>query len=288
MKFSGRIKDIVSDFEYLERTISDIEAEKYYTSWMDKYRRFYKNCTEEEGISMAIRSQKARRNIISSAKLFEEAKVARREGCVSATFFLVYYSFFHAMWAVLLLNPEENDSVHEVTHSKLRNRFCDLYTRGNFFDEPMLDFINDLKNMRECFSYHVPFNIIGDFKDFDLMEDMLLKCYQLAHLHNSMLGVCSHKIAVTVDNYKYFEECYNMFNYRETESGKKELDPSEKNQFYEILNYGMFIVNFEIEMGHDWDEMGYSTLMDGKFDKKPVYEIQASAMALVYKAITYV
>ena len=134
MKFSGRIKDVNSDFEFLEQSISDDEAQQYYVDWMAKYRKYFRDGSEIKTIIMANRSIRARREIITSAILFEESKVARDNGCISATYFLTYYSLFHAMWSVLFLNSDLNNSISEITHQKLKNLFCDYYTRNNFFD----------------------------------------------------------------------------------------------------------------------------------------------------------
>ena len=43
MKFSGRIKDVNSDFEFLEQSISDDEAQQYYVDWMAKYRKYFRD-----------------------------------------------------------------------------------------------------------------------------------------------------------------------------------------------------------------------------------------------------
>ena len=45
----------------------------------------------------------------------------------------------------------------------------------------------NMKDMREFFSYNVPFNMIGDSIDFDLVELTVLKCFQLANLHKTIM-----------------------------------------------------------------------------------------------------
>lgn len=64
----------------------------------------------------------------------------------------------------------------------------------------MKDYITKHKDMREFFSYNVPFNMIGDAIDFDLIEQIVLKCFQLTNLHNSMLAKCSGFLNVTEEN----------------------------------------------------------------------------------------
>lgn len=287
MKFSGRIKDVNSDFEFLEQPISDDEAQQYYVDWMAKYRKYFRDGSEIKTIIMANRSIRARREIITSAILFEESKVARDNGCISATYFLTYYSLFHAMWSVLFLNSDLNNSISEITHQKLKNLFCDYYTRNNFFDVDMKDYITKHKDMREFFSYNVPFNMIGDAIDFDLIEQIVLKCFQLTNLHNSMLAKCSGFLNVTEENIPWIKTYFAVFNGRTRENGKMLEDPSEEHQLIEMLKYGIKIENYEIELSNDWDEMGYAYYLDGKFDEVAVDRVKSNALNLVYKAIRY-
>ena len=56
----------------------------------------------------------------------------------------------------------------------------------------------------------------------------------------------------------------------------------------EMLKYGFRITDYEIEFGHDWDEMGYTYCLGDKFDEEAVEKIQGKTLSLVYKAIAYV
>lgn len=286
MKFRGRIKNRISEFEFLEQGLDEKEAEAYYVKWMRKYKEYFKTDCEVKTIVMANRSIRGRREIITSAILFEEAKAAHDSGCVSATYFLTYYSLFHAMWSVLFLNSDVDNNIHKVTHDKLKNLFCDYYTRDNFFDINMKDYILNLRDMREIFSYNVPFNMVGDPIDFQMLELILLKCFQLANLHNCMLVDCTGSIDITENNICQIKMYFEMFNERRNDRKKVE-DPAEHNQLMEMLKYGFRITDYEIEFGHDWDEMGYMDCLGDKFDEEAVEKIQEDALKLVYKAIAY-
>ena len=288
MKFRGRMKNTISEFEFLEQSLDEKEAEAYYVKWMRKYREYFKTDCEVKTIIMANRSIRARREIITSAILFEEAKATHASGCVSATYFLTYYSLFHAMWSVLFLNSDVDNNIHTVTHEKLKNLFCDYYTRNNFFDINMKEYILNLRDMREFFSYNVPFNMIGDPIDFQMLELILLKCFQLTNLHNGMLVECTGFINTTGNNIWQIETYFEMFNERRKNDGKKVEDPAEHNQLKEMFKYGVRITNYEVEFGHDWDEMGYTYCLGDKFDEEAVEKIQGKALSLVYKAIAYV
>jgi len=151
----------------------------------------------------------------------------------------------------------------------------------------MKDYITKHKDMREFFSYNVPFNMIGDAIDFDLIEQIVLKCFQLANLHNSMLAKCSGFLNVTEENIPWIKTYFAVFNGRTRENGKMLEDPSEEHQLIEMLKYGIKIENYEIELSNDWDEMGYAYYLDGKFDEVAVDRVKSNALNLVYKAIRY-
>ena len=226
MKFSGRIKNFSSNFELLELSLSEDEANKYYSDWIKKYKAYFKVDCEERTIIMANRSLRARREIISSAILLEEARISHDNGCISATYFLTYYSLFHAMWSVIFLNTDLKNSVSEISHQRLMNLFCDYYTRNNFFDMNMKTYILNMKDMREFFSYNVPFNMIGDSIDFDLVELTVLKCFQLANLHNAMLVECTNLVKISEENIYSISEYFELFNGRTKDNGEIVRDPS--------------------------------------------------------------
>lgn len=276
-----------SDFKYLEEGISEQEADKYYSHWMGKYKNYFKENTKIKTIDMGNRCLRAKREIITSASMFEEAKTAQKCGCISATYFLTYYSLFHAMWAVIFLNCDIDKSVAELTHSKLKKIFSDYYARGHFFNIDMPSFINECCNMREIFSYNVPYNMIDKAVDIDVLEQILLKCFQLAHLHSYMLAKRTTLVTITKDHFSTILETYKLYNARKDTNHIVILDPAEENQLHEIFKYGIRITPFDVELAHDWDEMGYSDSLKDKFDEDLVYNIKSKAISMVYKAITF-
>ena len=280
MGLSRKVNGAFWNCNYLDMNLDKEEAEKYYSQCMNKYKSFFKDDSENKTIMMANRSIRARREIISSARLFEEAKTSYNHGCISATYFSTYYSLFHAMWAVLFLDPLRGNDIVEITHSKLKNIFCDCYTRVGFFDVDMEEFILNLKDIREFYSYNIPYNMINSI-DFNMLETILLKCYQLANLHNNIISVCIKKIPVSEDNISRIYEYYELFNGRKDHDGNANSDPAEDGYLYEMLRYGVGIDFFDTELGHDWDEMGY-----GNSDER--HKINSKAMSLIYKAIPYV
>ena len=95
-------------------------------------------------------------------------------------------------------------------------------------------------------------------------------------------------INTTENNIWQIETYFEMFNERRKNDGKKVEDPAEHNQLREMFKYGVRITNYEVEFGHDWDEMGYTYCLGDKFDEEAVEKIQGKALSLVYKAIAYV
>jgi len=236
---------------------------------------------------MANRWIRSCREIISSAILFTEAKAAHSNGCVATTYFSTYYSLFHAMWAVVLLNSDLDD-IERISHEKLKNLFIDHYIRHGFLDTNVEKVILESRNMREFYSYNIPNNMAGALLDFCLIEDILLKCYQLANLHSWILTRETKVVRCTDKNKEFMTEQYFLYNGREDRDGRKIKDPSEDGCLREIHRKGLQITNYEDVLGHEWDEIGYSNWIEGTFDRSKVYNIRSAAFQLIYKAIPYI
>ena len=101
MKLSDHYRDCKKDFRYLDVELNEENSEKMFSVWSSRYSDFAKHASEKKKIEMISRSIRSRRELMTSAFMWIEAKHVRSTGCISAYFFLRYYSLFHAMWSVL-------------------------------------------------------------------------------------------------------------------------------------------------------------------------------------------
>lgn len=307
MKFTGRIKECTQNFSILENDISDEECDRYYQNWMQKYSSFFKEETEKKSLYMNCRVIRSRKEVVSAAQLLMEAKSNRESGCPTSYFFSCYYALFHAMLAVLYTNTEVGDDITEITHSKLLNVFCDYYAKNNLiFNSSLKEYVEKAKERREYYSYTIPYNVLfGDFDEEEL-ELLIKKMILLADLHVWMLSKKSLHIQLRDDNKEEVFKEFLKFNVRkkngdfsDTVKGYTgelgniirkygaEPDAADYDALIEIEKYGINCQLFEMELSHDWDEMGYSNLMEPLFEEKNVYSVKSKANSFLYELLSY-
>ncbi|WP_274941054.1 hypothetical protein [Chordicoccus furentiruminis] len=290
MKLSEHYKEYSRDFSYLDAELNADNAEKMFDIWSSRYSRFLKNASEENKMEMISRSIRSRRELMTSALLWAEAKHTRGTGCISAYYYLRYYSLFHAMWSVLFLNPELDRKIVEITHSKLKNVFCSYYAQYDYcvFDKDLAEFIESVKNYRETYSYNRPNNLMHMPESENKQERVLLTCYQLTNLFTSMLRSKLPFVDISMDNQKTMIKEFSYFNGHRLEDGSYEFDPFEENILIESIRDGMCVTELEWVLGHDWDELGYNSELNEFFDAAAVDRIKKEAISFIYKAIPFV
>ena len=290
MKLSEHFKKLPKDFSYLDAELTEDNSEKMFNFWSSKYSSFLKHASEENKIEMISRSIRSRRELMTSALLWAEAKNTRGTGCISAYYFLRYYSLFHAMLSVLFLNPEEDRKIVKITHSKLKNVFCSYYANYDYcvFDKDLADFFETVKDYRETYSYNRPNNLMHMPESENKQERVLLTCYQLTNLFTSMLRSKLPFVGISMDNREAMIKEFSYFNGHELKDGSYEYDPFEENILSEIIRRGMFVNELEWVLGHDWDELGYNSELNEFFDAAAVDRIKKEAISFIYKAIPFV
>lgn len=288
MALSDHFKDIFKRFDFIEAEMNEENAEKMFNVWSAKYASCLKAADERKKMEMISRSVRARREMMTSAYLWAEALTVKEQGCISAYYFLRYYSLFHAMWSVLFLNPEEDKKLVEITHSKLKKVFCNYYANYDYcaFNKDLVDFFESTQEYRETYSYNRPNNLIHIPDSEEKHEKALLICYQLTNLFTSMLKRRVSLITINSANREMLEEEFAFFNGHK-EDDKYVYDPFEENILYEMKKYGMSIIELEEVLGHDWDELGYNSTVRQAFDEDAVDKIKGKAISFIFRAVPF-
>ncbi len=289
MKLEEHFKGYNVNFEILEKDISKKTCENYYSQWAKKYTTFLSENTDEGNVIMACRCHRARKEIISSAQLWSESLVAREQGCLSAYFFLCYYSLFHAMLSVLYLNTDVDENIVNLTHSKLENLFCDYYAKGDdaIFEQNIREYIEQCRYYRETYSYNLPYNVMYSSFDADRLKTVILKCFQLSNMHAWLVNKKTKLIRPNVNNRDFIRVQFLLYNARKDVQGIYVCDDAEQNALSEALKYGVSCQPFELEIGHDWDEMGYNEYIESLFEEKAIDRVKGNALHFLYEAIEF-
>ncbi len=289
MKLSEHYKDRAKDFRYLDAELNEENSKLLFDTWSAKYSMYVNDADEENKIEMISRSIRSRRELETSALMWAEAKHVRSIGCISAYYFLRYYSLFHAMWSVLFLNPEVDRRIVKVTHKKLKNMFCNYYANHDYcvFGKDLAEFIESTKNYRETYSYNRPNNLLHVPETEDKQERILLTCYQLTNLFTTILRSKLPCVRISTKNRETMLKEFAYFNGHQNEDESYEFDPLEEDLLYEIKKVGMYVNELEVALGHDWDELGYNSVSKEVFEVDAVDKIKAEACSFIYKAIPY-
>ena len=114
--------------------------------------------TKDELGEWIIRYYKAIWEMYSSSSIFVESKLHLNNNCFISYYFCLYYSLFHAMNALIYLNPNTPiKTVFRVSHHKLKNVFKSEFCNSkSIFDNTTIELFENLKFKREYFSYNAP------------------------------------------------------------------------------------------------------------------------------------
>lgn len=179
-------------FSALDTKMPDIiEQRKYYDRWMCKYSYIFSSDDNFHGIEWDLRCRKTLREIFSSATFFMEAKKNLEMGCFSSYYFCLYYSLFHALYAVIFLDVNSSmEKLLVITHKSIINTFVGTFanSKGDILSKDVKEEFCELKYKREYYSYVTPFNNIFNYsEDIQQLEKILVQCYQLGSFHSLMV-----------------------------------------------------------------------------------------------------
>lgn len=125
MDFKSINKYAINNFESLATDDFPIEKqEEHCLRWLGDYSKISKTTDDKILIDWTIREWRAIKEIYAAAILFNEAKVSYDNRCMTACYFLLYYSLFHGMLSSLCYDINITlKQITEITHSNLGNTF---------------------------------------------------------------------------------------------------------------------------------------------------------------------
>lgn len=303
MSFESFNKGIYSNFSYLNKNIENCELQnKYYQKCMHAYSAISKRGDNNDIIEWSIRIRKSLKEIFTSALFYIESEKCEIDGCFASTYYLRYYSLFHAMLSNLFLDEKQNISdLMDINHTKVANCFVSNYCSNSFpiIDKEIKENFNILKFMREYYSYTMPMNEIfnhgrsgrWDEKIINLKEK-IIQCFQLANflvvcIENSFFKNFTTYLKIDENNKVIFNEIFKMVNGKKgPNSTQVILDDADRNECRESLKDGVSIDNYNLDLEHFCDEFrSYDSCKMNKKQKKVYDKLTSDAIRLVYEAL---
>lgn len=301
MGFERFNKGIYSNFSYINRNITNSELQqKYYEKRMQEYSVVSKRNNKVDILEWAIRIRKSLKEIFTSALFYCESEKSKEYGCFASTYYLRYYSLFHAMLSNLFLDERQSiNELMEITHTKVVNCFRSNYCTNKFpiINNKIKEDFNMLKFMREYYSYTMPMNEIFNYGDgsystnINLKED-IIQCFQLANfsvvcIENSFSKNFHKSLTLDTGLIGLFHEMFIKVNGKKNSiNNELLLDDADNNEYHEILKYGISIYNYNLDLEHFCDEFrSYRCMNMGEQQEKLYDNLTSDAIRLVYEAI---
>lgn len=303
MSFERFNKGIYSNFSYLNKNIASCELQdKYYQKCMQQYSTITKKKDIKDIIEWSIRIRKSLKEIFTSALFYVESEKCKTDGCFASTYYLRYYSLFHAMLSNLFLDEKQKISeLMDINHTKVVNCFVSNYCSNSFpiIDNEIKENFNILKFMREYYSYTMPMNEIfsngsngkWDEKEINLREN-IIQCFQLANflvvcIENSFSKNFTTYLKIDENNKFIFDEIFKMVNGKKSpNSSQIVLDNADINECREILKDGISIDNYNLDLEHFCDEFrSYNCFKMNKKQEVLYSKLSSEAIKLVYAAL---
>lgn len=259
--------EYASNFFHLNKALGGEQAcADYFHRWRNRYLKVMKTWTALDTAIWCVRMRRSLKEAYTATYFALSAQHARRERLDETYYYLSYYAVFHGMWAVLLLHPEHRtEFVAQISHDKLGNIFSAEFCRGPtpIMSYDMRELVPALRFLREYYSYNMPMNHPdAEHLPFGVASTggIVKHCLQLANLHSHIVQNASQaaerfSTKVTPDLTTEFIGAYRLLSTRRLpKGGLLPLEPSDSNNFHELLERGCELYAHSIMQEHFDDE----------------------------------
>lgn len=209
-------------FEVIIDRIGREKLDKYCDRIYQQYCALFEQASYLKNVEWVIRHFNASKKMTLSALFYTQTQYLFEHHVKNITLYSMYYCFFNACCSNILLLPHlPLDKVQRISHVKAFKYIENYLVRKTIYQESVINLLNELKLMRELYSYHLP--LAGTFvKDKDnLRPYTLLKSIEnilpLVLQISNMLSYLSHyawdkKVGKALDEYeKYQSEVDQIF-----------------------------------------------------------------------------
>jgi hypothetical protein len=130
---------------------------KYTESIYQQYCQKYTDATYIISVEWRLRHYHASKKIILSALFYTQARYLVGHNAKNLSFYSMYYSLFSALSSNILILPSiDLLKAHRVSHSKVFDYIENYFVKHNIYNKTIIELLNELRLMREVYSYHLP------------------------------------------------------------------------------------------------------------------------------------
>lgn len=284
----------ISNFIHLNINLgSPAACRKYHDAGMKRYRRVTATWSDYDVAIWAVRLRQSLKLAFSATYFALSSRELRDQRSMAASSYLAYYAALHAMWAVVYLEPDQShERMPGISHARLADTFAAKFTGpGAILQVDARTLVNDLRFLREYYSYRMPLNAPID-ADGDIarahihLGGFVKQSIQLANLHSHLIRKAAERdgkqaASVPLADHRRFSDAFFLINGKE-HAGRKlfALDPADRKAEREFLRQGCDILPLSLAYDHMFDD--FMTYVDGS---QPDYKIIDETRVLVGNAL---
>lgn len=290
--FKDKIKNYHCDFSLLDNLASNRSEASNYFAWIrDTYKQYYTTADEETKSNFIIRYYKAKKLMYSSAQMLIEAKYAKKNECIVAYYYLMYYALFQAMQAnVVTCITYDDEKVLKLSHENVKKYFDEQFcrTRKCPLNNDIIVQLENLRKYREYYSYAMPFNLSSEtLIDEKTIEKYIKICYQFL---NFRLFVFWQEITTSIPLYDSCLDKVKTYMYKSCNrigDSNTFHDIADKNFWNELVRCRCAeILPITLTYDHDFDEYGtYDKDVYDKINMPRTQYIISEALSFIYSTL---
>lgn len=130
---------------------------KYCDSIYLQYCRNFENATYLKNVEWVLRHYDASKKITLSVLFFTQARYLLEHQVKNLSLYALYYSLFNAFSANIILLPSISlGKAQKISHGRIFSYIENYFTKLGIYKKECLDLHNELRLMREAYSYHLP------------------------------------------------------------------------------------------------------------------------------------
>jgi len=214
----GMFDKIVKEHGGFE-TISDYAGLDHLNAYCDSiYQQYcvaFKDASYLKNVEWLLRHYNASKKMTLGVLFYTQTKYLIGHKVKNISFYSLYYSLFNAFSANILLLPKISiEKAHKISHSKIFDYVDNYFIRFNIIPKESIELLNELRLIREAYSYQLPLG--GSFvKDGEKLnvENLLLKLESILPIvlqAGNMLSYLSYyawnkKVGKALDEYEKYQ-----------------------------------------------------------------------------------
>ena len=223
MGIFGRItQDWTANFTDLIGFCGLDKLDKFCDKFYQSYCKQFSSANYLKSVEWKLRHYQASKRIALSALFYVQSQYLRDRQVNNISFYTMYYSLFNAFSANIMQLPYLSiRGVARISHSKVFSEVNNYFIRAGIYDDTFIRLLNNLRLVREAYSYNLPlgsrFGKDSESLDPNGLYDSITSRLPVVLQVSNLLSYLSHyawskKVGDIPDEYdKYQIECDELF-----------------------------------------------------------------------------